>query len=87
VCECFRILSLKTKDTSASSWLFEYVILYYGRHLIFMPYAQVSKNALKENMIFWIIRQRVMVISSRRFGTTYRVPSVYRLKQRPHNAD
>ena len=52
-----------------------------------MPYAQVSKNALKENMIFWIIRQRVMVISSRRFGTTYRVPSVYRLKQRPHNAD
>jgi len=27
------------------------------------------------NALFWIITQRVVVISYRRFGTTYRVPS------------
>jgi len=29
---CFRILSLKTKDRSASSWLFDFVCYFLGRY-------------------------------------------------------
>ena len=32
MCECFRILSLKTKDTSASSWLFDFVSYFLARY-------------------------------------------------------
>ena len=72
---CFRILSLKTKDTSASSWLFDFVSQNHLRqtpkHDANVKWPSVSAAKKLSIALFWVMNQEVVAISYRRFGTIY----------------